>query len=57
MDTQKTCDSKRLFKSEIQAACWAGILEFKYKKTYRWYRCPFCRCFHLSTLDKTKNPL
>jgi len=57
MDKQKTCDSKRLFKSEIQAACWAGILEFKYKKTYRWYRCPFCRCFHLSTLDKTKNPL
>ena len=48
----KACLKKKAYSSEIQAAAMSGIQQFHDKKPIRWYRCPWCREWHLTHTER-----
>ena len=46
----KMCLKKKGYYSEIQAAAEAGRQSFKNKVQLRWYKCYYCKQWHLTHL-------
>jgi len=49
MEAIDKCQGKMRFRTDMDAAAAAGKKQFKYGKSYRWYRCGVCLGYHLTS--------
>ena len=49
---KKMCWDKKRYSSDMEAAAASGIIQFKLNRILKWYSCPLCDGYHLTTYKK-----